>query len=54
MNILPDQVIPHLLDVKDKSKAFLFDRFVATFCANQGSAEIINGLLGTLIILLYK
>ena len=52
MNSLPDQVMPHFLDGKDKSKTFLFDQVVATFCANQGFTEIIDGLLGTFIILL--
>ena len=42
----------HFLDGKDKSKAFLFYRVVAAFCPNQGSAEIIDGLLDTFIILL--
>jgi len=51
MNSLPDQVMPHLLDGEDKCKAFLFDRIVVTFCPNQGSAEIIDGLLGAFIIL---
>jgi len=52
MNSLPDQVMPHLLDGKDKSEILLFDPVVATFCANQGSIEIIDGLLGAFIILL--
>jgi len=52
MNSLPDQVMLHLLDDKDKSKAFLFNWFVATFNSNQGSAEIVDCLFGTFIILL--
>ena len=52
MNSLPNQVMPHLLDGKDKSETLLFDQVVATFCANQGSTEIIDGLLGAFIILL--
>jgi len=52
MNSLPDQVMPHLLDGEDKSKTFLFNWVVVTFSPNQGSVEIIDGLLGTFIVLL--
>jgi len=52
MNILLDQVMSCLLDGEDESKALLFDWVVATFSPNQGSAEIIDGLVDTFIILL--
>jgi len=52
MNGLPDQVILCLLDGEDESKTLFFDCVVATFSPNQGFAEIIDGLLGTFIILL--
>jgi len=39
--------MPQLLDGKDKSKAFLFNWVVANSNPNQGSTEIIDGLLGT-------
>jgi len=44
--------MPHLLDGEDKSKTFLFNRVVATFSPNQGSAEITDSLLVTFFILL--
>jgi len=37
--------MPHLLDGEDKSQTLLFDWVVMTFSPNQGSAEIIDGLL---------
>jgi len=52
MNGLPDQVISHLLDGEDKSKALFLDWVVTTIRPNKGSAEIIDGLSGTFIILL--
>ena len=41
-----------LPDGEDESKALLFDWLVVTFSPNQDSAEIIDGLLGILIIFL--
>jgi len=52
MNCLPDQVMAHFLDGDDKSKALLLDLVVMIFSPNQGSAEIIDGLFDTFIILL--
>jgi len=52
MNGLSDKVMSRLLDGEDKSKALFFDWIVATFSPNQDSAEVIDGLLGTFIILL--
>jgi len=52
MNSLPNQVMSHFLDGEDKSKTFLLNWVIATFSANQGFAEIIDGLLDIFIILL--
>jgi len=54
MNGLPDQVMLCILNGKDKSKALFLDWVVATFYPNQGSAEVVDGLLGTFIILWWK
>ena len=52
MDGLPDQIMRCLLNDEDKSEAFLLDRVVATFGADQGSAEVIDSLFGTFSILL--
>jgi len=52
MNGLPDQIMLCLLDGGDESKTLFFDWVIATFNTNQGSAEVIDGLLSTFIILL--
>jgi len=50
MNGLPDQVMSRLLDGEDKSEVFFLNNVAVTFGPNQGSAEIVDGLLGTFII----
>ena len=54
MNGQPDQIMSCLLDGEDKSEVFFLDWVVATFSHNQGSAEVVDGLLDTFIILLCK
>jgi len=52
MKGLPDQVMSCLLDGKGENKTLLDDWVLVTFSPNQGSVEIIDGLLSTFIILL--
>ena len=54
MNSLTNQIMSCLLDSEDKGKTLLLDGVVSRFSSDQSSAQVVDGLFASSIILLCK